>query len=283
MRKNSLFFIAIGIVTTYFAISCKRELEPAAQYETPKGTAYLRIVHASPYFSNIFNVRDSFNVLVGGTKVSSFINGNNPYMTYTANNTFPTGSSLYGYVSVPAGEQEIKLSAGVMNPDSITIKRFTKILEPDTYYTFMITDSINSTRDAAQIFVRDSISTTPTIGYYSLRFIHAVMQDSVAPKQKLVDTINVFSSRYNRNIYTNITPGTVTGFSQFTYTDRLSDTIYIRRVRSTVNLAVLNNVTFNNQRTYTLYFKGDGTLNPAPPPPAVASPRARSLATFVHK
>jgi len=200
MRKNSLLFIAIGIAITWFAISCKRDLDPSAPYGIPTGTAYLRIVHASPYFGNIFNVRDSFNVLVGGTKVSAFISGGNPYMTYTANNTFPTGSSLYGYVAVPAGEQEIKLSAGVMNPDSITIKRFTKVLDPDSYYTFMITDSINSTRDAAQIFVRDSINTTPTVCYYGLRFIHAVMQDSVAPKQKLVDSINVFSSRYNRNI-----------------------------------------------------------------------------------
>ena len=84
-------------------------------------------VDAAPYFRNIFNVSDSFNVLVGGTKISAALTGSNPYLTY--NSTFPTSSSLYGYVAVPAGEQEIKLSAGVMNPDSITIKRFTKVLD----------------------------------------------------------------------------------------------------------------------------------------------------------
>ena len=87
---------------------------------------------------------------------------------------------------------------------------------------------------------------------------------------------DVFSSRYNRNIYTKITPGTVTPFSQFGYTAGLADTIYIRRVRSTVNLATLNNVSFLN-RTYTLYFKGDGTIS------TTTNPKARSLATIVHK
>lgn len=273
MRKNSLLFIAIGIAITWFAISCKRELEPRASYETPTGTAYLRIVHAAPYFRNIFNVSDSFNVLVGGTKVSASITGSNPYMTY--NSIFPNVSTLNGYVSVPAGEQEIKLSAGVLNPDSLTIKRFTKVLAPDTYYTFMITDSINSSRDAAQMFVRDSL-TTPITGYYGLRFIHAVLQDSVAPSQKLVDSINVFSSRYNRNIYTNVTPGTITTFSQFSYDAALEDTLFVRRVRSAVNLATLNWKPAS-QRTYTLYFKGDGTISDS------KNTKARSLATIVHK
>lgn len=274
MRKNRLFIVAIGFALTCMAISCKRELDPGAPYETPTGTAYLRIVHASPYFGKIFNVRDSFNVLVGGTKVTASLSGSNPYMIYGS--TFPNASSSYGYISVPAGEQEIKLSAGVLNPDSITIKRFTKVLAPDTYYTFMITDSINSNRDIARIFVRDSV-TTPTIGYFNLRFIHAVLQDTVTTPQKTVDTIDVFSTRYNRNIYSRITPGTVTTFSQFAYNSQLNDTIYIRRVRSTVNLATLNNVSFRNQRTYTLYFKGDANIT------ATKDTRARSLATIVHK
>ena len=273
MRKNSLIIVAIGIVITWFAISCKRDLDPSAPYETPTGTAYLRIVHAAPYFRNIFNVNDSFNVLVGGTKVTASISGSNPYMTY--NSIFPNVSTLNGYVSVPAGEQEIKLSAGVINPDSITIKRFTKVLAPDTYYTFMITDSINSNRDAAQMFVRDSL-TTPTSGYYGLRFIHAVLQDAATPAQRLVDTIDVFSSRYNRNIYTRITPGTITTFSQFSYDASLEDTIYIRRVRSNVNLASYN-FKYANQRTYTLYFKGDGTISDS------KNTKVRSLATIVHK
>ena len=273
MRKNIMAVMAAGLILTFVAlVSCNRDFESSAPFQTPAGNAYLRIVHAAPYFGKIFNVKDSFNILVGGTKVSAFLPGSNPYLSYGA--TFPLSSTLYGYVTVPAGEQEIKLSAGVYNPDSITIKRFTKVLAPDTYYTFMITDSINSIRDAAQIFVRDSV-TTPTTGYFNLRFIHAVVDDTAKAAQKTVDTVDVFSTRNNRNIYTRITPGTATTFSQFAYNSQLNDTLFVRRTRSTVNLATLNNAAFGNQRTYTLYFQGDGNLT--------TGTKARSLATYIHK
>ncbi len=273
MRKNILAVLASALVMTFLAlVSCNRDYEAAAPYQMPAGTAYLRIVHAAPYFGKIFNVADSFNVLVGGTKVSGFLPGSNPYLSYGT--MFPISSTQYGYVSVPAGEQEIKLTAGVSNPDSITIRTFTKMLAPDTYYTLMVTDSINSTRDAAQIFVRDSV-TTPTVGFFNLRFIHAVVDDTAKAAQKTVDSIDVFSTRNNRNIYSGITPGTVTTFSQFAYTAQLSDTLYVRRVRNTINLDTLNNVSFDNQRTYTLYFQGDGNLN--------TGTKERHLATYVHK
>ncbi|MBO9203185.1 MULTISPECIES: DUF4397 domain-containing protein [Niastella] len=272
MRKNIMAVTATALVMTFIAlVSCNRDYEAAAPYQTPAGTAYLRVVHAAPNFSTLFGsvrVRDSINILVGGTKISGFLSGGNPYMSYGS--IYPLGSTLYGYVSVPAGEQEIKLTTGVTNPDSITLKTFSKVLAPDTYYSFLITDSINSQRDAAQIFVKDSL-TTPTIGYFNLRFIHAVLEDATV---KTVDTIDVFSTRNNRNIYSKITPGTVTTFSQFAYNSQLNDTLYVRRVRSTTNLATLNNVAFGNQRTYTLYFQGDGTLTTG---------KVKSLATYVHK
>lgn len=272
--------IAISFALTCIIVSssCKRDYDMVADYETPADVAYLRIVHAAPYFRNIFNAPDSFNVLVNGQKVTGYAPGGAVLLTY--NTTFPASNSNYGYVTVPAGEQEIKLTLGVTNPDSITLKKFTKVLEANNYYTFMLTDSINSDRDIAKIFVRDSL-TTPTIGYFNLRFIHAVLKD--ATPTKTVDTIDVFSTRNNRNIYSSITPGTVTNFSQYAYNSQLSDTLFVRRTRSTTNLATLNSASFGNQRTYTLYFKGDGTISPNPPPPTPVSPRARSLAIIVHK
>jgi hypothetical protein len=274
MKNIIATVIAIGFVITGITItsSCKREYDTVADYDMPAGIAYLRIVHAAPYFRNIFNAPDSFNVLVGGQKVTGYLPGGAVVLTY--NTTYPTSSSNYGYFTVPAGEQEIKLSLGSTNPDSVTLKKFTKVLAPDNYYTFMITDSINSARDIAQIFVRDSL-TSPTIGYFSLRFIHAALRDTATTSQKTVDTIDVFSTRNNRNIYNRITPGTVTTFSQYAYNSQLSDTLYVRRTRSTVNLATFNSASFGNQRTYTLYFKGDGN--------ATTGTRARSLGSFIHR
>jgi hypothetical protein len=273
MRNKIAAVIAIGVVITTITISsCKRDFNPVASYQTPTGTAYLHIVHAAPYFGKIFNVKDSFNVLVGGTKVAGFLPGSNPYFSYGA--SFPTVSAVNGYITVPAGQQEIKLTQGVLTPDSVTIKSLTKTLLPNTYYTFMITDSLNSANDAAQIFVRDSL-TNPTTGYFNLRFIHAALEDTVTASQKTVDTVDIFSTRNNRNIYSKIVRGQVTTFSQFAYNSQLNDTIYVRRTRSTVNLATLNNVSFSNQRNYTLYFQGDGN--------ATTGAKARSLLIYVNK
>jgi hypothetical protein len=193
-------------------------------------------------------------------------------MTYNA--IWPNIGANNGYTAIPAGEQEIKLSLGALNPDSVTIKRLVKTLEPGAYYTFMITDSINAGVTVNHQFIRDNFI-KPNPGYYNLRFIHTALEDTVSGAQKTVDTVDVFSTRNNRNIYTRITPGTVTGFSQLGYNAQLNDTLYIRRTRSMVNLATLNNVQFSQQRTYTLYFKGDGNVT--------TGTKARSLATFVHQ
>jgi len=76
MRNKIAAVIAIGVVITTITISsCKRDFDPVASYQTPAGTAYLHIVHAAPYFGKLFNIKDSFNVLVGGTKVAGFLPG----------------------------------------------------------------------------------------------------------------------------------------------------------------------------------------------------------------
>jgi len=267
MRNNILVVIAIGLIMTFLLISsCKREYSPVASYNTPAGSAYLRIVHAAPSFGKIFNVPDSFNVLVGGAKVSAFLPGSNPYLSYGT--IFPISSTLYGYITVPAGEQEIKLSSGVLNPDSVTIKKFTKVLVPNAYYSLIVTDSINSDKEAAQIFVRDTIN-KPTVGYFSLRFIHAVWNDTTGK------SVDVWSARNNRYMATNIKPGSVTTFASYGYNAQLNDTLTVRRSGTGYTLATFNNVAFGNQRTYTLYYKGDGNLT--------TGTRARGLATYVHQ
>jgi hypothetical protein len=267
MKKHMLagmavFFIITGIVLA----ACKRDYTWAAEYYTPNGTAYLRIVHAAPGFGAIYSVPDSFNVLLNGTKVTGFVPGGAPLMTYGT--IFPTVSSANGYITVPAGTQEFKLSMGALNPDSVTIKRFTKVLVSNAYYSLVITDSINSDKDAAQIFVRDTIN-KPTVGYFNLRFIHAVWNDTTGK------TVDIWSTRNNRYLFNNIKPGTVTTFTTFGYNSQLNDTLFVRRSGTGYTLATFNNVPFSNQRTYTLYYKGDGTLT--------TGVRARGLATYVHQ
>jgi len=133
----------------------------------------------------------------------------------------------------------------------------------------MIIDSIMSLRNSSQIFVRDSIVQPPP-GYYNLRFIHAVWNDTAGKG------IDIWSTRNNRYIFSNLKPGAISTFSQWPYNALLNDTLYVRRTGSpTVTLATLNGASFSNQRTYTLYYKGDGNLT--------TGTKARSLAIYVHQ
>jgi hypothetical protein len=180
-------------------------------------------------------------------------------------------STNWGYVSVPAGTQPIKLSvAGVVNPDSIPIQTFTKTLVANQMYTLMITDSINSSRDSSQIFVQDSYL-QPTTGYFNLRFIHAVWNDTAGK------TIDIWSARNNRNIFTSVKPGAVTPFSTYPYNAILNDTFFVRRSGTLIGLDTLSAVSFGNQRTYTLYYKGDANIN------VNSKVKRRHLATYVHQ
>jgi hypothetical protein len=270
MMKKNILVIAIIFSTSLIGMfSCSRDYTLKSPVSTTTGSSYLRVIDASPNFRSIFNLPDSFNVFVNGTKISGFTPGATYLMTYGA--SFPAVTSLNGYVAVNPGTQVIKLTlGGVLNSDSIAITNFTKTLLPDQCYTLMITDSILSTRDSSQIFVQD-IYTKPTIGYYNLRFIHAVLNDTAGK------AIDVWSTRNNKNIFTNLKPGSVSSFIPLPYNVLLGDTLYVRRAGSLTNTLATGYtlISFMNQRTFTLYYKGDGNLT--------TGTRARGLAVYVNQ
>jgi hypothetical protein len=269
MKKISLitgiFFAAAGA----FFFSCKKDLGLKDGTTSPAGTALIRIIDISPNFRNIWQQPDSFNVLFNGVRVTAYTPGTALVMTY--NSTYPFAGTNSPYVSVAAGSQSIKLALGVNKLDSVVIATFNKTLVADQHYSFLITDSLgNSTRDSSQIFVRDSI-TTQTIGYFNLRFIHAVFNDTAGK------AIDVWSTRNNRNIFTNVKPGTVSGFAQYAYNAALSDTLFVRRAGTTFGLDTLSAVSFFNQRAYTLVYKGDGNIN------ANSNIKRRHLAYYINQ
>ncbi len=270
MKKNILITGILFVAALAGLNSCTRDYTLISPVSSPSGTAMLRIIDASPNFRKIYGLADSFNVYVGGVKVTSYTPGTSVVMTY--NSLFPTVSSAYGYVSVPAGTQQVKLTvAGVINPDSIPIQTLTKNFVANQLYSFIITDSITSTRDSSQIFVKDTFQVA-TAGYFNLRFIHAVWNDTAG---KAVD---IWSTRNNRYIFTNVKPGAISSFSQFAYNPIFSDTFYVRRTGlPSVTLDTLNNISFGNQRAYTLYYKGDANIN------SNANTKRRHLATYVHQ
>lgn len=270
MKKNiTAVLIICGSLTAFY--SCKRDYTLKSPYTTTGGKSYLRIVDAAPNFRNIFNFPDTFNVLVNGIKVTAYTPGPGATVLMTYGSIYPTVSSGYGYVAVDPGPATLKLFVGTLIPDSVKIASFVKNFAPDKYYTFMITDSVNSTKDSSQIFVQDIYPAVPS-GYYNLRFIHAVLNDTAGK------TIDIWPTRANRYIYTNVKPGMVTSFSQWAYNPIFSDTLYVRRSGNPlIALDTLNSVSFSNQRTYTLYYRGDGNSNLS------TNIKKRRLATYVHQ
>lgn len=266
--KKYILLSALGFFLILAGLySCKRDYTLKAAYQPLNGTAFIHVMDVSPNFRNIFGRPDSFNVLVNNNKVSGYAPGGAISLTY--NSMFPATNSNFGYVAVPYGLREIELGLGYLNPDSVTIFKTTKFLQQNQYYSLFITDSLTSPNDASQIFVQD-VFTQPNPGYYNLRFVHAVWNDTTGKN------VDVWSSRSNRNIFSNVKPGTVTAFSQFASNPQLNDTLIVRRTGNPgIVLATLNNVSFTNQRTYTLVYKGDANLT--------TGTKARGLTTYVNQ
>lgn len=268
MKKNVLAIVAICVtVSCYY--SCKRDYTMKSPVYTTEGKSYIKIIDASPNFRKIFNQPDSFNVLINGNKITGYTPGSAVFMTYST--IFPTAASSYGYAAIDPGTSVVKLSLGISNPDSVQIATFTKTFLPDKYYTFMITDTMGSTRDSAKKFISDVYSPVP-VGYYNLRFIHAVLNDTAGK------AIDIWSTRANRYVWTNIKPDSITSFSQWAYNPILNDTFIVRRTGTpAIILDTLSAASFSNQRTYTLFYRGDGTIG------LNTNLKRRHLATYVHQ
>ena len=253
-----LFIVAFAYFSCTFLLSCTRDFGTKAPAEQG-ARAYLKIIHAAPSMAKIFTLnKDSFNVFVGGNKVNGTV------MTY--NSFFPSTAILYS--AVQPGTYMIRLSLNSSTtPDSSTFTSFSRTFVAGQYYTLLLTDSIKSLRDSSQIFVND-IYTVPQTGYYNMRFIHAVLNDTVGK------TVDIYSTRRNSNIYTAIKPGTITAFTALAYNAQLNDTLYVRRTGTTFNLAPLLASTFSNQRVYTLCYRGDS---------ASTGTKARGLVTYLHR
>jgi hypothetical protein len=231
-----------------------------------EGKAYLKVIHAAPGFTQVFNAPDNFNILVGG------IGGQRIAASMTYNSAFPVNTiNTDTYAAVPAGAQDIRLvMKGTVNIDSVTIAAFPKDLIAGNYYTLVITDSITTTPSASKIFSQDAVF-WPNTGVYSVRFIHAVMNDTAGK------TVDIYSARKGGNLFTNVAPGTVLNFADQTFSN-INDTIIVRRSGVTAwELARVNGVSFRDRRVYTVLYKGNTTIT------ATSNARVRSVVVYNNR
>lgn len=242
MKKNIAPIILLFCLPVILLWSCSKQLDKVAAVSDPSGFAFIKIGQYSPSFRAILNNRDSFNVYVNGAKL------NGGFMSFGS--LFPTATNLYA--AVPAGTQSVRLTLnGVNTPDSMTLVAFSKTLVAGNYYTFFLTDSLNSTDPSKQMFMQDNFSRTDTL-HYTVRLVNSIVND-------FAGNIDVYSYRLGANMFSSVTPASATQFMSEPYTLTL-DTLSVRRAGTLTELARFNSVTFARERAYTLLYKGGPLL-----------------------
>ncbi len=257
---QTAFVATLGVLAL---ASCEKKKDLVAPWDeagSESSMAHLRIIHAAPNLRLATGQADSLHVFANGIKM------NGARLSYGG--VMP-GTSPASYVALPSGMVDLKVSVGGFeNLDSIPVTTLKLDFKAGQYYSFIITDSLlNASKDSTRIFVRDSFP-TPNTGRIGLRFIQAFADTAVDKR------VDVYSTRRNNNLYTNMVPGMVSSFSNQPFID-LPDTLIVRRSGTTTELARINNVTFGNTRVYTLYLRGNAGV--------ATGSKARSLTFYVNR
>lgn len=266
MTRNILF----SVIILALLAACKKEFTEHLPITPVTDLAYVKIVHAAPFFRATTGVADTFNVYIGGERA------NGSPLSY--NSIYPVNGTNT-YLAVKPGMQEIKLSLpGVSTPDSVNIFSMQQQLDAGKYYTLMITDSIKTAKvDMHRIFVEDALL-KPDTSAVGLRFINAVLNDA--------GTVDVWSQAKNGLVIAGVKGDSASPFMMVTYNRPVADTFYVtqhapdgtplgsRTVLAQYYFTTANITTITGGRNYTIYYKGDGT--------AATGAQGRSMAGYVH-
>jgi hypothetical protein len=275
------YILSFSSICLLLLSACKRDYKGIAGYSPlDSSMAYLKIVHASPNFRQVFNTRDTFNVFVGGQKINATALTYNGIWPLSVNSS--TTSITATYAAVAAGQSQVRLSVpGATNPDSATILTLTKSLMPGRFYTLLVTDSVQLNADSSRIFIQDNIPMTLP-GFINLRFVNAVMNDTTGKN------VDVVSYARNANLFSNYKPGTASPFALLNFNQSVIDTLYVTRPAASgtpisqrivlaklpLNASVLGSGA-QDRRSFTLYYKGDGNL--------ASGTKARSLSVYINR
>jgi hypothetical protein len=247
MKKLNIVFALSTLAAFTGLFSCKREMplkDPAVPVSS--SSAYISLIDVAPNLTTVLGAKaDTFNVLFNNVKINGYTAGTSPVMTFGS--IYPLAGTATGYAAVPAGDQAIKFARGVNTLDSVVLASFNETLQPNTYYTLLITDSIKSGRDSARMFLKDNLTSLDT-GFYNLRFVNAALNDTAG--------VDVFSKRNAKNIFSNVKPGAIVDFTKFN-SSWISDTLFCRRAGTQVGLDTLLTQNLYSLRSYTLVYKGN--------------------------
>ena len=143
---------------------------------------------------------------------------------------------------------------------------FTSTFEAGKNYTIFTYDTVNAVKYK---MVEDKIE-IPSDTSARLRFVNLIYSSTPLPN------VDLYSTRRNANLFSNISLATVTDFIPFE--SNYIDTLYVRATGTTTNLTPLGTIRLTEKRSYTVVYRGRyGTTTPS------TAPLLRSIAAFANR
>lgn len=263
--KKSLQHILLGACMLVIGlVACNKDTEYLAQPVITGTNSFVKFVHEAPNLATITGQTD--NITVSRFNWTTLIYDKLTGTPITYDKTFPTTTNVY--LSMPSGPQTFKFSlAAVSQKDSAELFLKSFQTDPGKYYSVIMTDSVKAATASKAIFLQDDILPLD-VSQIGLRFVHAIWNDTAA------STVDIFSARNNRVIFSAKGAGSASTFSAFNYFTT-SDTLIVRRAGTTNELARLNTFVPTPGRNYTVVYKGNGTVTSSTGKP-------RSLMVYGH-
>ncbi len=240
MKKISILFTVIGLVLFF---SCKKTYNVAATSTSPAGYAFLKIVHAAPHFTLVTKAKDSLWIYEDSTKVCG--------APMAFNTAFPTIGSVNTYAAVAPGDHNIMIESvpTVAGGQRDTIYSIHETLNAGSYYTFLITDSLQSAQYAGTTWRQDNLPTLSS-GNSAIRFVHVVMDT------KNTDPKSLYDKHRATTLFSGINTDSITDFTSVPLLTGL-DTFYVRDNTNTTVATNIITTPMVDQGAYTLYYMGD--------------------------
>ncbi|QES87826.1 DUF4397 domain-containing protein [Rhizosphaericola mali] len=280
MKKNYRNLFCLIAISLFTFFGCKKDVISDAGYDyVDDNHAYIKVISAAPYYASSIGVTDSIDVYQAGSKLTGASIGYGGLFPYSINPTSTNINNLYSQATI--GKQNLFL----LYADSSSRIIYNMNFEGGKYYTFLLTDSLNSTDNSKRMVLTDDWSTvTSDTNQFKIRFVNAVSKDS-AISQTAVDL-------YSANdgvIFSNQSQFTSTSFAAANYLSK-NDTFYVTRTvsdqtlplskRTVLAKLIVPTQSFTvsglvSKRVYTFYYYGNGTI--------ASGAKARTLGYYINQ
>lgn len=226
--KKTIRLLILSAVTLLTIYSCKKDYHKTVADYVPslENYAFIKVINGTVGSARTYVYQDAVIEPMTGSPLST--------TGYFPNTT--TYAALY------QGNRTIIIKDTASNTTQKTIS-YTGNFTAGSYYTVFMYDTAAS---AKYLLVQDKIE-TPTDTTARIRFANLIYSSTA------VQNVDLFSTRMNTNLFTNVNVGQVTDFAPFA--SRNTDTLYVRSTGTTTNLAQAS-ITPTSGRSYTAVFEG---------------------------